>query len=126
MRYAMFQGQNVVAVQEVMSAELAPPGSVAIGTWNGWPARPSKYHVLRLVDGALAWLDVRDTTQAWADAREERDKLLRACDWRALRAMETNENGPTSQPWRTYRQALRDITNQASPFALTWPTAPLA
>ena len=32
----------------------------------------------------------------------------------------------TPQPWLDYRQALRDITNQADPMNIAWPVAPAA
>lgn len=52
-----------------------------------------------------------------------RDQLLAASDWVALRAAELGEPVPT--PWREYRQALRDITEQANfPHDLTWPIEP--
>jgi hypothetical protein len=35
-----------------------------------------------------------------------------------------NSDYPITEEWRTYRQALRDITNQSSPFTITWPTKP--
>ena len=30
----------------------------------------------------------------------------------------------TKEKWRDYRQQLRDITKQADPFKITWPTEP--
>tara|TARA_R110001592_G_scaffold159901_2_gene391805 strand:+ start:3676 stop:3957 length:282 start_codon:yes stop_codon:yes gene_type:complete len=66
--------------------------------------------------------------QAWADGandraavsvREERDALLAACDWKAC------SDVTMSDAWRDYRQALRDVSTQASfPSSITWPTEP--
>lgn len=56
-----------------------------------------------------------------ADAiREKRNVLLSASDWTQL------ADAPVDQAaWATYRQALRDITDQPSfPSEVTWPTAP--
>ena len=59
--------------------------------------------------------------------RIERDKRLAACDWRA------SSDLTISDAWKTYRQALRDMTTQTpkldSRFELdltsvTWPTEP--
>ena len=59
--------------------------------------------------------------------RIERDKRLAACDWRA------SSDLTISNDWKTYRQALRDMTTQTpklnSKFELdltsvTWPTEP--
>jgi len=55
----------------------------------------------------------------WDYLREKRDKLLSETDYMAL------QDTPTlSEEWSTYRQSLRDITNQPDPFNITWPTKP--
>ena len=56
-----------------------------------------------------------------AELRQQRNNLLQECDWRA------NSDLTMSNDWKTYRQALRDITNtyqsmDAEGFA--WPTKP--
>lgn len=58
-----------------------------------------------------------------ASARARRDALLAASDWVTLRAIETGEDVPGE--WVTYRQALRDLPQQAGfPQTINWPTAP--
>lgn len=58
-----------------------------------------------------------------ARARRRRDQLLTACDWRVVRAMETGES--LSEAWETYRQALRDLTDQEGyPATIDWPSPP--
>ena len=55
--------------------------------------------------------------------REERNKKLAATDWIVTKAFETGGGVPES--WKTYRQALRDITlSTQSIFSVTWPTEP--
>ena len=55
--------------------------------------------------------------------REERNKKLAATDWIVTKAFETGSSVPES--WKTYRQALRDITiSTQSIFSVTWPTEP--
>lgn len=55
--------------------------------------------------------------------REERNKKLAATDWIVTKAFETGSSVPES--WKTYRQALRDITSSTqSIFSVTWPTEP--
>ncbi len=58
----------------------------------------------------------------WDEVRKTRNKLLEETDWIVT---VSNENG-TSVPdnWKEYRQALRDITTQADPNNVTWPTKP--
>ena len=58
-----------------------------------------------------------------ADVRAERDKLIASCDWMAIKAFEAGTTVGTA--WATYRQALRDVTDQAGfPNEITWPTQP--
>ena len=60
--------------------------------------------------------------------REERNKRLSECDWRASADL------TMSDEWKTYRQALRDLPASATPkldsnyeldlTSVTWPTEP--
>ena len=63
---------------------------------------------------------MRDEYDAY-DARLLRSQLLRSSDWtQAPDVPETTRN-----LWITYRQALRDVPQQAEfPSTITWPTAP--
>jgi hypothetical protein len=57
----------------------------------------------------------------WNAIRAERNKLLVESDWTQL------PDAPVDAPaWATYRQALRDVTTQANPFAVIWPESPSA
>jgi len=52
--------------------------------------------------------------------RRQRDRLLQQCDWVVL--PHSPITGSKLDEWITYRQALRDITNQTPPYTL--PTQP--
>jgi len=55
----------------------------------------------------------------WTVIRAERNKLLAESDWTQL------PDAPVdAAAWATYRQALRDITTEANPFAIVWPESP--
>jgi hypothetical protein len=58
----------------------------------------------------------------WNSIRDERNKLLTQTDYTDL------PNTPITTQCRnnfiTYRQALRDITNQSDPYNIVWPTIP--
>tara|TARA_Y100000401_G_scaffold20808_1_gene13926 strand:- start:156 stop:518 length:363 start_codon:yes stop_codon:yes gene_type:complete len=66
--------------------------------------------------------------QPMVKLREYRDWKIAQSDWRA------NSDVTLSDDWKTYRQALRDITKSASPkldefgnldmSSVTWPTEP--
>lgn len=58
----------------------------------------------------------------WESVRRERDRLMNATDWRVTRAIELGQ--VLAPEWVAYRQALRDVTKQPDPFAITWPAAP--
>lgn len=51
----------------------------------------------------------KDQDINWIRIREERDRLLAECDWVVVKAKETGSNVPAA--WKSYRQALRDITS---------------
>lgn len=76
---------------------------------------------LRVVAGSLIWQAVH-IAEAWAAVRLQRDQLLADSDWRVTRAFERGV--ALASEWLDYRQALRDITQQADPFNITWPQAP--
>lgn len=58
----------------------------------------------------------------WDAVRADRNARLSATDWTMLQDVPCSPEEKTA--WATYRQALRDVTNQDDPFAITWPTAP--
>lgn len=55
----------------------------------------------------------------WSKVRTQRDVLLAACDWTQL--PDVPLDAPTKAEWVAYRQALRDVTNQADPHNIEWP-----
>ncbi|MBS1198682.1 MAG: putative phage tail fiber protein [Proteobacteria bacterium] len=58
-----------------------------------------------------------------AAIRAERNARLAACDWTMLPDAPLSAAQVSS--WQTYRQALRDLTDQAGfPAAVVWPVAP--
>jgi hypothetical protein len=56
----------------------------------------------------------------WFEIREIRNQLLIECDWTQLGDISTE----IKNLWSSYRQDLRDITNQTNPFNITWPVKP--
>lgn len=68
------------------------------------------------------WLYVKTDADIAAEVRAHRDKLMTACDWLTVRAM---DGIPIPQDWQDYRSALRDITQQAGfPRSINWPESP--
>lgn len=56
----------------------------------------------------------------WGKVRAQRNRMLSDSDWTQI--PDAPEPGKTE--WATYRQALRDITNQDDPYNITWPLMP--
>lgn len=82
------------------------------------PQKPSEHHAF---DYTLKrW--VADTTAAWDSVKQQRSRLLADSDWVVTKATESGLPAPAE--WSAYRQALRDITLQADPWAIVWPVAP--
>ena len=68
--------------------------------------------------------DARILAEKWANVRRQRDRLIAATDWRVIVASESDEGSDLPTKWKTYRTNLRDITEQADPDNITWPTEP--
>lgn len=60
--------------------------------------------------------------QKWAEVREQRNVLLKECDWVVLQ--DSPISGSLLDTWKTYRQQLRDVTSEENPFNIIWPTQP--
>lgn len=88
------------------------------GEFKRKPNKPSPHHVFDYT--TKQWIDPRTPETEWPLVRAERDRRLLASDWTQLPDVPL----ATKEAWATYRQALRDITEQADPFNIVWPTLP--
>lgn len=80
--------------------------------------RPSEHHVFDVQ--SQQWIDQRTPETEWPVVRAKRNQLLTASDWTQLPDVLL----ATKEAWAVYRQALRDITQQADPFNIVWPVPP--
>ena len=62
--------------------------------------------------------DVWILQKKWTNVRLKRNALLAETDWRAMSDLTLSDD------WKTYRQALRDITLQSDPSNISWPAVP--
>ena len=90
-----------------------------------FPDRPDFKHTWNWV--TKTWEDPRTEEQKYNQAantvKEKRAKLLADSDWVVIRATDTVT--PIPQDWQTYRQQLRDITQQPEfPYNVVWPVKP--
>lgn len=121
-RYAMLNADGYV--RAIVSLSTPPESShIALDAADDLPpAPPSEKHRLRRVSGTWTWEFPGGAEAKWADVRAERDAKLRATDWMGLSDVPTGAG--VKQAWLAYRQQLRDITQQADPFNIVWPTPP--
>lgn len=74
-----------------------------------------------IIDGEPTFVAVDNTDQLILEAKFKRDRLLVECDWTQL----PDVSEKTKAKYQTYRQALRDITEQDDfPYNVTWPDKP--
>lgn len=96
--------------QDVTEGDPAFIEGVLTTTWVVTDA-PENVVTQRIADQALA-------------VRSERNAKLAQSDWTQLADAATTGIDPAE--WATYRQALRDVPEQAGfPFSVEWPTAPV-
>jgi len=63
--------------------------------------------------------------QAWEALRAERNRRLQSTDWIMLPDAPLPP-GTTREQWQAYRQALRDVPQQAgAPYNVVWPEPPV-
>ena len=87
-------------------------------TFISQPPPPSAHHIFDYT--TKQWIDPRTEQTQWPVVRSQRNALLSASDWTQLPDIPAS----TRAAWAPYRQALRDITEQADPFGVAWPVAP--
>lgn len=77
--------------------------------------------LVALTDEDKADREAEKASLAASRAREQRNQLLKSCDWTQL----ADSLGFDKDTWATYRQELRDITKQVGfPSAIIWPSVP--
>jgi hypothetical protein len=80
--------------------------------------KDSEGNVILLEDPAKV---AQKTADQWTSVRAQQRELLYKSDWTCS---VTDYEPPNKPDWVTYRQALRDATTQADPFAIVWPQRP--
>lgn len=70
-------------------------------------------------DASQSEIDYRFENQ-WEEVRIIRNELLKESDWTQL----SDISQTIKDLWSTYRQQLRDVTNQPNPFNIEWPIKP--
>lgn len=114
---------------QVMNANETPnaicvEGEFGIGHyWDGAkvveiPPKPSELHGFDYA--TKAWVINKTAVNA------RRVKFLEQSDWTDTLSAKNRLGQTLYDQWQTYRQALRDITDQPDLENIVWPTAPTA
>lgn len=80
--------------------------------------RPSNNHIFDYL--TKTWVLQYTENEKWVEVRDRRNELLQLSDWTQLPDVPL----ATKEAWASYRQALRDITDQSDPFNIVWPVPP--
>jgi len=109
---------------------------IALNPKTQWTLEGNDYDGLNWLDSSHAKpteteinskISELDNAESMKLLREERDRRIALTDWRA------SSDLTLSNAWKTYRQALRDITTQTPKLnsdyeldltSVTWPTEP--
>lgn len=86
------------------------------------PDAPNNYSIFD--HDTKQWIKNQTDDQRWDMIRSIRCKKLELSDWTDNLSAKSRLGDSLHEQWQNYRQALRDITNQADPFNITWPTPP--
>lgn len=104
----------------VSPASMAPPDHLPIELDCDWNTTRINLETMQPEPCAAP---APDRAASEHKGRAHRDWLLSQCDWVVTKAVEAGRAVPAD--WLAYRQALRDLTEQAGfPFEVIWPTAP--
>lgn len=82
------------------------------------PQQPFSYCIFDY--STKQWIDPRTPETQWQIVRQQRDLLLQQSDYTQLSDVPLDNKSA----WATYRQELRDVTNQPDPFNIVWPVPP--
>lgn len=85
------------------------------------PPRPAGHVIFSPAAGA--WIDPRTDAECLDQLRQQRDSILRSCDW--TQASDAPLTAEQVLAWRSYRIALRDLpATTADPRNPQWPLPP--
>ena len=113
--YTRVQPSSQPSADEIKVVAEGTPALVD-GVWTQTWVQSDKYTAEELVT-----YNTKKEADKQQGVRDKRDSLLRMSDWTQV------ADAPVDKAaWAAYRQALRDVTEQAGfPWAVEWPVAPV-
>lgn len=120
MKYAHLDGEKVLGwyTKDVHGDNIPTPNvEVTDEVWQQALVDVANAYV----DGKFVKKDYSTNEEKAASVRIQRDQLLEKSDW----TQSNDVSLPNDAEWKTYRQALRNITTQENfPTDVTFPTKP--
>jgi len=120
MKYAHLDGEKVLGwyTKDVHGDNIPTPNVEVTGeVWQQALVDVANAYV----DGVFVKKDYSTNEEKAASVRIQRDQLLEKSDWTQSNDVSLSNDAE----WKTYRQALRDITTQENfPTDVTFPTKP--
>lgn len=108
---------------ETLFEGLYPPNEYYFnGTgFSPLPPKPGPRYIFDRISGT--WIYPIEVAEA--DARVERERLLRLSDWTDTVSAQARLGQQLYDEWQAYRQALRDVPEQTGfPLDVQWPVPP--
>ena len=114
---------EILSIVDASSQPVAPSGHGYIAYTHD----KADMHKYAVSNGALqkksqSTIDAMERTEAQERLRRKRNQMLANSDW--TQAADSPLTDAQKTEWRTYRQALRDITDTSDPINVTWPSQP--
>lgn len=106
---------------EALAKSILPDGATLIPIYTPDELPPAPPELWKLVDGIPTIDPSKQETRLWYEIRVKRTPLLAEADILVNKAA---DQGIDVTPFREYRQALRDITDQPDPRTVKWPEKP--
>ena len=123
-KYAVFseEGFPLAFYSSEIHGDNIPENSVEI-TSAQWQEFIDNAGFRKWRDGqVIEYKPVVTREQKWHAIRAKRDALLAASDWTIL--PDSPFTSAEKSAWKTYRQALRNLTENEDPDNITWPEKP--
>ena len=115
----------------ITNAQFTATGSITAlvdGVQMSIPADAGNRHYAAMLEQGITPAAYVEPAPTADQVRAERDSKLASTDWVTIKAVDASSDGlgvQVPQAWATYRQALRDVTDQVGfPDNVTWPIAP--
>jgi hypothetical protein len=125
---SIYEGQQILEIEQSLYASLRKTKTGAYlvnGIITVRPRMPSMHHRWNVITKQWDLDEATQYAEETKNARAIRSQLLTETDWTDTLSAQNRFGSDLYNQWQTYRQALRDIPEQAGfPLSIIWPTPP--